>query len=116
MAINLGFGGTATINYILYDFPYLINTSASTINLVDISPVQTIINTASMTAAAGSGSSEASSMTIHGTVSINAGGTFIPQMQYSVAPGVTSSVLKGSWFCLTPLGAAGANISVGTWA
>ena len=101
-------------NNILYDLPYLIDTGTGT--QVDASPVQVVINTVNMTAIAGAGSSETSSIMLRGTVSINTGGTFIPQMQYSATPTIVESVIKGSWFCFTPVGAAGANVSIGTWA
>ena len=113
-SLNLGFGGTATVNNILYDVPYLVNSGTG--SQVDTTPVQTVVNTVNMTALAAAASNETSSITLHGTVSINAGGTFIPQMQYSIAPAIVCSVIRGSWFCLTPVGAAGANVSIGTWA
>jgi len=51
-----------------------------------------------------------------GTISINAGGTFIPQYQLSAAPGGAYSTLAGSYIAIWPIGAAGANTSVGPWA
>ena len=53
---------------------------------------------------------------IQGTVSVNAGGTFIPQYILSAAPGGAYSVLGGSSFTIWPIGASGANTSVGPWA
>jgi hypothetical protein len=51
-----------------------------------------------------------------GTVSINAGGTFIPQYILSAAPGGAYTTVAGSYFLIYPIGASGANTSVGTWA
>ena len=112
--VLLGFGGTATVNNILYDVPYLVNSGTG--SQVDSTPVQTVVNTVNMTALSNAGSSETHSITLRGTVSINTGGTFIPQMQYSAIPTIVESVIRGSWFCFTPVGAAGANVSIGTWA
>ena len=50
-----------------------------------------------------------------GTVSIDAGGTFIPQYKLS-ANGGPYATLAGSYFSIWPIGAAGANTSVGPWA
>jgi hypothetical protein len=55
-------------------------------------------------------------MTIRGTVSINAGGTLIPQYQLSSAPGGAYTTAAGSYFAIWPIGASGANVSVGLWA
>jgi len=53
---------------------------------------------------------------MQGTVSINAGGTFAPQYILSAAPGSAYSTLAGSYFSIYPIGASGSNISVGAWA
>lgn len=52
---------------------------------------------------------------IAGTVSIDASGTFIPQYKLS-ANGGPYATLAGSYFSIWPIGAAGANTSVGPWA
>ena len=54
--------------------------------------------------------------TIKGTVSINAGGTFIPQYALSAAPGGAYSTAIGSYIRINPLSASGAATNVGTWA
>jgi hypothetical protein len=53
---------------------------------------------------------------VKGVVSINAGGTFIPQYTLSAAPGGAYSTAAGSYIRINPLSASGANTSVGTWA
>lgn len=52
---------------------------------------------------------------IRGTVSVNIGGTLIPQYTLSAAPGGAYSTEAGGYFLIYPIGAAGNNISVGTW-
>lgn len=47
---------------------------------------------------------------------INAGGTFIPQYQLSAAPGGAYTTAIGSYFLIYPIGAAGNNTNIGTWA
>jgi hypothetical protein len=115
--IAIGFGGTATINNILYGVVTSIINSASTVN---INTTQTVgyVNTASSTVVTNAvGTASATSgMVIRGTVSINAGGTFIPQYTLSAAPGGAYSTQIGSYIRINPLSASGAATNVGTWA
>ena len=53
---------------------------------------------------------------ISGVISVNAGGTFIPQYTLSAAPGGAYTTAANSYFLIYPIGASGANTSVGTWA
>jgi hypothetical protein len=53
---------------------------------------------------------------VKGTISVNAGGTFIPQYTLSAAPGGAYTTAIGSYFLIYPIGASGANVNVGTWA
>jgi hypothetical protein len=55
-------------------------------------------------------------VSIFGTLSIANSGTFIPRYRMSAAPGGAYSTLAGSSFAIWPIGAAGANTSVGPWA
>jgi hypothetical protein len=112
------FGGTATLNSISYwaqagtinsttlyapnnanSFQYYIQTSAATV----VNDSQGAATTARL-------------YKVNGTVSISAGGTFIPQYQLSAAPGGAYTTQPGSYFAIYPVGAAGSNTSVGTWA
>lgn len=113
--ISLGFGGTATVNSILEEYHGHFNTTQTTVNgTVTEAIIQTTTNTVVTQAAA--------SATIYfygvikGTVSVNAGGTFIPQYTLSAAPGGAYSTQAGSYFLIYPVGASGANTNVGTWA
>lgn len=114
--IALSFGGTSTVNNIGY---YVVGKFDS--NFIVISPsdnqlsfIQTIASTA-ITSSAGV-ASLAYVATIKGTVSINAGGTFIPQYTLSAAPGGAYTTQAGSYIKIKPIGVSGANVSVGTWA
>jgi len=51
-----------------------------------------------------------------GTLSIASGGTFLPRYRMSTAPGGAYSTLAGSNIAIWPIGASGANTSVGPWA
>lgn len=65
--------------------------------------------------AASTSASEQIIIKVRGIVRINAAGTFIPQFQYSAAPGGAPTVKRGSYFRLTPMGLDTATAS-GPWA
>jgi hypothetical protein len=112
------FGGTATINNILYSAIEMDATGSFGVRGSQIAAGITAINTAAatvVTTAMGS-ASQVVSLTVFGTVSVNAGGTFIPQYSLSAAPGGAYTTQPGSYFSIYPIGAAGSNTSVGTWA
>ena len=115
-SFQLLFGGTATINNI----SYVMQRSGSTVSLSDLA---TTINFAMFqtTAASAIANNVTAAGTyfiviLRGTVSVNAGGTFIPQYALSAAPGGAYTTAIGSYFSIYPVGAAGSNVSVGTWA
>lgn len=115
--LGILFGGTATLNNIFYTAyvtgaavaPPTVGTGTTTASHITIA---TIANLTSATAVA----TIQYGYTYHGTVSIDAGGTFIPQYKLSAAPGGAYSTVAGSFFAIWPIGAAGANTSVGPWA
>ena len=115
--VGLGFGGTATLNNIGYwgfsdtesTFAY-----AGTAGNLGGFYTQTASNTASSLAS--TSATLARTLRITGTVSVNVGGTFIPQYTCSAAPGGAYTTAVGSYFLIYPIGASGANTSVGTWA
>jgi hypothetical protein len=109
---SLLYGGSATLNNILYTVardqdtalpgggqPLIYGTNVATATVIDTS----------------STSSTTQIQFGHGTVSINAGGTFIPQFQLSVSNGAAYSTLAGSYFLIYPIGTSGADTNVGTW-
>ena len=117
--IGLGFAGTATVNNILYEAAgaYALGAlpgldSATTGAMVS----DTTSNTAATSTAGGTTAIQSRSFIIRGAVSVNAGGTFIPQYTLSAAPGGAYATVAGSYFLIYPIGTAGANTSVGTWA
>jgi hypothetical protein len=115
--IQLLFGGTATLNNINYTFVR----STSTTSFTSVAAYQTLggyIQTASATSVVSASTSAAIYHTfiLKGIVSINAGGTFIPQYQLTVAPGGAYTVAVGAYMDIYPIGASGSNINVGTWA
>jgi hypothetical protein len=114
---SVGFGGTASVNNIAYEVITKTNATSFT-NLATSDTVQAFIQTASATALTGSNTTAALFLLhlMKGTVSINAGGTFIPQYTLSAAPGGAYSTAIGSYININPIGASGSNTSVGAWA
>lgn len=114
--VGLGFGGTATVNNIAYDVLY--HTDNAAFSSITQSCVASFIQTASNSTitTASTSATRFWVFTLRGSVSVNAGGTFIPQYTCSAAPGGAYTTAAGSYFLIYPIGASGANTSVGTWA
>jgi hypothetical protein len=114
--VALGFGGTATVNNIAYDV------TSHTDGAVFSSTAQTVtasfIQTASSSVITNTATTAFRSYVfiLKGTVSINAGGTFIPQYTLSAAPGGAYTTAIGSYIKISALSASGAATSIGTWA
>ena len=111
------FGGTATLNSINYVATRYFDTVAFT--TVNTPPAS--MNFVSVATAYTSMTSSASTTTFHifqlrGIVSVNAGGTFIPQFSTSTAAGTSLLVKAGSYFKISPLAASGSNVIIGNWA
>jgi hypothetical protein len=109
-------GGTATFNSITYN----IMRSTSTTSFVDPAGAAQpyfFAQTAAAVAVTGARTTATyyDQSFIKGTVSVNVGGTFVPQYQLSAAPGGAYTTKAGSYFKVSPLGASGSNISIGTW-
>jgi hypothetical protein len=120
-SFGLGFAGTATVNNILYTaFNYFNNSTLnSPLNTASIAITYSTMSQATNTTGISSAASTATqtqTFKLKGTVSINTGGTFIPQYTLSAAPGGAYTTAAGSYFMLYPIGASGANTNVGTWA
>lgn len=113
--IGTGFGGTATLNNIGYTLNRYYDTAAFTTPniLAAIAYISTASNTTTMTNTVQA--TYYSLITMRGIVSVNAGGTFIPQATVS-ATGPIYTVQIGAYFSIYPIGAAGSNINIGTWA
>ena len=114
--ISLGFGGTATINNIFHTVATMFNSGTNPM-LTNSTQTLGYITTATATAvtAAGANANTVFALLVKGTVSINAGGTFIPQYTLSAAPGGAYSTVAGSYIRINPLSASGAATNVGTW-
>jgi hypothetical protein len=112
--VGIGFGGTATLNNIAYQ------EDGSEVSFTRINQTQNqlFIQSAANTAVTTSITTATYTVLarIKGTVSVNAGGTFIPQYTLSAAPGGAYTTQANSYFLIYPIGASGANTSVGTWA
>jgi len=115
-AVQLAFGGTATLNNIAYTVRQTFSgTSATTVATVS----GLYIQTASATSITGASAQDGLwlSVTLQGVVSINAGGTFIPQYKLTADPGTDGYTTQiGSNFSIYPIGSAGSDIEIGDWA
>jgi hypothetical protein len=113
--LTTGFGGTATLNAINYFM-----TSAYD-NTGFGQPNDPVIGTYFQTASQVTISSSNTGVIYYtrrmtGTVSVATGGTFIPQASQTTATSYTYTTAVGSYFLIYPIGPAGSNVSVGTWA
>lgn len=114
--IALSFAGTATVNNILYQ-GFTNQLSSATPSGASNAAGSFIGNSISSTVLTSAiTTNNTNYFTVKGTVSINAGGTFIPQYTLSAAPGGAYSTAAGSYMRIAPVGASGANTNVGTWA
>jgi len=114
--LSTAFGGTATLNNISYcvlrgydstSFTPTNNTPAAYAFIQTAASTTTMTNSAAATAY--------HIYNFNGVVSVNAGGTFIPQVVVSaLGPIYTGQI--GSYFMIYPIGTSGANVNVGTWA
>jgi hypothetical protein len=113
----LGFGGTATINNMSWQSLGGYILSATPNGSLTLGG-GALANSSSSVTTQGSIASAAITLAsvLNGTISVNAGGTFIPQYTLSAAPGGAYTTQTGSYFLIYPIGASGANTSVGTWA
>ena len=114
--LQLGFGGTATINNIAYAY-YQPISSITSFNDTNGAVYTGFIQTATASTIANPSATATiyKTVLIKGTVSINAGGTFIPQYTTSVSVGPYTTAI-GSYFKLSPMSASGSNINIGAWA
>ena len=114
--IALGFAGTATVNNILYQ-GYTNQLASATPSGPSNSAGSFVVNSANSTVVTVAiTTNNTTYVIVKGTVSVNAGGTFIPQYTLSAAPGGAYSTYAGSFIRINPLSASGAATNVGTWA
>ena len=119
--VQVLFGGTATLNNAFYTglgsssanvAPDSVNTGSNNMFI----PYSNVLSTAVQVTPSITTAATSVPIQLTGTFSVNAGGTLIPRYQLSAAPGGAYTVQAGSFIRLVPLGAAGANLSQGTWA
>lgn len=110
-SVSLNFGGTATFNNALHS---VVETSTNT---AGTTAALQFVTSMGSTISYNMGSTASVSLTAigRGTVSVNATGTLIPQFTLSANPGAAYSTIAGSYLALWPIGASGANTSVGAW-
>ena len=115
---SIGFGGTATVNNILWQALGMVAATMpiSTVVTGTANVVATNSTAAVQMAPAISTAGFINFAVIKGTVSVSAGGTFIPQYTLSAAPGGAYTTQIGSYIRIAPVGASGSNTSVGAWA
>jgi len=113
-SIGVSFGGTATINNFVAMYNGHLNTTPTTVNGSTTQALFQAATNLTVTQAVAAATVYFYGV-IKGTVSINAGGTFIPQYTLSAAPGGAYSTESGSYVRINPLGASGAATNVGTW-
>ncbi len=106
------YGGTATVGSIAYT---LVGNSGDVFGLAAATKGTYFSAAASLAKAASTSATEATSIEVEGTVRITADGTFIPQFQYSVAPGGAPTIAANSFFELSRIGVT-TEASKGQWA
>lgn len=102
---------TATVTNMDYSVTRFTNSSTATASQT----VRGIAATAVVVTGAITTAQDAT-FTIRGTVAFGTGGSFNPQVQFSAAPGGTSTVILGAFFTMRAVGTTGSNSSYGTWA
>lgn len=102
-------GGTLT------SIAYTAETTSTTGNALGaVSRIYGTLASATVVTAASTSATENITVTIRGIVRTNAAGTFVPQIQYSAAPGGDPTILANSFFKLTPIG-NNTVTAVGNW-
>jgi hypothetical protein len=115
--LGVSFGGTATLNNVLATIIASPSAAAAALPTGGAANINSSNSASNFTLTSAITSATATLIfIIKGTVSVNAGGTFIPQYALSAAPGGAYSTVAGSYFRINPLSASGAATNVGTWA
>ena len=100
VAFGFALGGGASINWIKYQastFAGTINTNVTGVRYISVNQsTQTVLNAA--------GGNARQYHYIKGFVSVNAAGTFVPTITFSLAPGGTNEMNIGSYMKFTPVG------------
>ena len=113
--LGIGYGGSATINSILWNSVGIDGSATLPTRSTPGLAANAAVTNQTITGATASAAATTFA-NIKGMVSINGGGTFTPQYTLTAAPGGAYSTMANSYFLIYPIGASGANISVGAWA
>lgn len=114
---GIGFAGSATLNNINWKIEgFGLSTTPVISGQTNYISGYSATATNTTLTVAGAAATQYWGVIIKGTVSINGGGTFIPQYTLSAAPGGAYSTVAGSYMNIYPIGTSGANTSVGAWA
>lgn len=109
------FGGAATLTRIVQNIQATTSTGAA---LTAVSQIPASVATATVITAASTSATENVVVLNKGIITVNAGGTLIPQIIASARPGQTGTpgvtAQPGSYFRIWPIGAA-AGIVIGNW-
>jgi len=120
-AVQIGFGGTATINNIQYGGPYNSSNSVAYTggNAFISGAADWNTNTAAQTQVGGGGFTSATAnfrMYFKGMVAISGAGTFIPQYSLTADPGGAWTTVLGSYIKISPVAASLGSVNIGGWA
>lgn len=114
--VAAGFGGTATLNNIQRNLTVGgVTTAATTAATLQTHGYLSVATSTVVTAALAAAACNVW-VTERGTLSVSGGGTLVPQYTLSAAPGGAYSTVAGSYMLIYPVGVAGANVVVGSWA
>lgn len=109
------FGGTATLTSIGYiaravaaDSSVFLALGSQQISRISVATNTQIWSTASINA------DQVVIVRVEGIVRINGAGTFIPQFQFSAAPGGAPTISANTWFMMWPIG-INTMLNVGNW-
>ena len=114
---SFGWGGTATLTRIVTNV-FVVESVNGYVTLSGKNLSYLTLESTTQTVLTGAMSSAFHTVNLHirGIVNVNVGGTLIPQYQLSAAPGGAYTSSTSNYMKIWPVGAAGSNVSVGTWA
>lgn len=113
LAANLiSFGGNATVFSVMYRTDIVDSAGSGAASIAALTTFFTTMAGGAMDAA---NTSASSNIAITGVIRVNAGGTVIPQIAFSAAPGGTPIVTANSYIRFTPIGNGTVN-QIGAWA
>jgi hypothetical protein len=116
IALQYALGGTVTLARHTYET--LTTAAAALGTLTSPSVVRNVLTTnfgTAVTVTANLNGAGYYSLTVQGILNVTTGGTWFPQIGFTGLPGAGSLVTGGSKIEIWPIGATGANVSIGNW-